>query len=75
MLIVIIYKKELLKWHQIKKMHLGGFLASLILGAGVGGIVYTITKVFNLKSSIWFIPFIFLPPIIGAIIYKLSNGK
>lgn len=57
------------------KFHFWGFFWSLIFGIILGGIVYTITKLLNLKSWIWFIPFIFLPPIIGAIIYALSNGK
>lgn len=57
------------------KFHIMGFLASLIFGLLLGGIVYVLTKAFNLKSKLWFIPFFFMPPIIGAIIYALSNKK
>lgn len=57
------------------KFNIIGFLLSLIFGLGLGAIVYTLTKMFNLKGWIWFIPFMFMPPVIGAVIYMLSNGK
>ncbi len=57
------------------KFHILGFLAALVCGLGLGAIVYTLTKLFNLESKIWFIPFFFMPPVIGAIIYALSNKK
>lgn len=57
------------------KFHFWGFLASLIFGCLLGAVVYTLTKLFNLKSWVWFIPFFFMPPVIGAIIYALSNKK
>ncbi|EGZ31268.1 hypothetical protein [Malacoplasma iowae] len=57
------------------KFHIIGFLCALIFGLLLGGIVYILTKTFNLKSRIWFIPFFFMPPVIGAIIYALSNKR
>jgi fructose-specific phosphotransferase system IIC component len=57
------------------KIHFWGVVGSLFLGLGLGLIVYLLTKIFNLSGWVWFIPFIFLPPFIGAIIYALSNGK
>lgn len=57
------------------KFHIVGFLLSLIFGLGLGAIVYTLTKMFNLKSKIWFVLFVFIPPVIGAVIYALSNKK
>lgn len=57
------------------KVHLVGFLLSFIFGAGLGAIVYVVTKLFNLKGWVWFIPFFFLPPVIGAVIYATSNSK
>lgn len=57
------------------KFHIVGFLLSLLFGLGLGAIVYTLTKLLNLKSWVWFIPFFFMPPVIGAIIYALSNKK
>lgn len=57
------------------KIHLVGLLCSLIFGLGFGVIPYLLTKMFNLDGWFWFIPFAFLPPVIGAIIYALSNGK
>lgn len=57
------------------KFHILGFLCALIFGLGLGAITYTLTKLFNLKGWFWFIPFFFMPPVIGAIIYALSNKK
>lgn len=57
------------------KFHILGFLAALIFGGIIGVVPYLLTKMLNLKGWIWFIPFFFLPPVIGAIIYALSNGK
>ncbi len=57
------------------KIHFWGIVGSFIFGLGLGLIVYLCTKIFNLKGWIWFIPFFFCPPIIGAIIYAISNGK
>lgn len=57
------------------KIKLWGIVGSFVFGLGLGLIVYLLTKMFNLKGWIWFIPFIFLPPVIGAVIYALSNGK
>ncbi len=57
------------------KFHLGGFLCALIFGCLLGGIVYAVTKAFNLKSWVWYIPFVFMPPVIGGIVYALSNSK
>ncbi len=57
------------------KIHFWGIIGSLVFGLGLGLIVYLVTKIFNLKSWVWFIPFFFLPPVIGAVIYALSNCK
>ncbi len=58
------------------KFHLGGFLCALFGGCLLGGIVYILTKTFNLKSWLWYIPFgLFMPPVIGGIVYALSNCK
>lgn len=57
------------------KFHILGFLAALIFGFLLGGVVYVLTKMFNLEGWIWFIPFFFMPPVIGAVIYALSNKK
>lgn len=57
------------------KFHIVGFLLAFIFGLGLGAIVYVLTKLLNLKGWIWFIPFFFMPPVIGAIIYALSNMK
>lgn len=57
------------------RIHILGILASFIFGAGIGLITYLLTKIFNLKGWIWYIPFFFCPPFIGAIIYALSNKR
>ena len=57
------------------KITLAGVLASFILGLGLGGIVYLLTKTLNLKSNLWYILFMFLPPFIGFIIYWRSKAK
>lgn len=57
------------------KIHFWGIVGSLVFGLGLGLIVYLLTKIFNLEGWFWFIPFCICPPIIGAIIYALSNGK
>ncbi len=57
------------------KIHFWGLLASLVFGCIIGVIPYLCAKMFNLEGWFWFIPFFFCPPIIGAIIYGLSNGK
>ncbi len=55
------------------KFHIWGFLAALVFGGVIGIIPYLCSKMLNLKSKLWFIPFAFCPPIIGAIIYALSK--
>ncbi len=57
------------------KIHFWGLLASLVFGGIIGVIPYLVTKMCNLKGWVWFIPFFFCPPVIGAIIYALSNCK
>ncbi len=57
------------------EINVWGVLGSLFFGLGLGLIVYLLTKMLNLSGWVWFIPFFFLPPFIGAIIYALSNGK
>ena len=57
------------------KITFKGLLCSFIFGLVLGGFAYLIIKTLNLKSWIWFIPFFFLPPVIGAVIYGLSKAK
>ncbi len=57
------------------KFHFWGFLAALIFGLGLGAITYCITKMCNLKSKWWILLFAFMPPVIGFVIYVLSNSK
>ncbi|WP_033159858.1 hypothetical protein [Mycoplasmoides alvi] len=57
------------------KITFWGFMGALVLGVVVGLIPYLLIKIFNLKSWFWFIPFFFIPPVIGAIIYGLSKTK
>ncbi|MGL4342947.1 MAG: hypothetical protein ACRCRZ_00025 [Metamycoplasmataceae bacterium] len=64
-------KKELTN----NKITLVGFLCCLILGIGVGLIPYLLIKLLNLKSNLWYILFIFTPPVIGGIIYWRSKAR
>lgn len=57
------------------KITIVGTLCSFIFGAIIGGVVYLLIKIFDLKSFIWYIVFFFIPPVIGAIIYALSKTK
>ncbi|MGL5519946.1 MAG: hypothetical protein ACRDBR_00735 [Metamycoplasmataceae bacterium] len=52
-----------------------GLLCSFVFGLVIGGIVYLMIKIFNLKSWVWYILFAFLPPVIGIIIYATSKAK
>ncbi|WP_027124174.1 hypothetical protein [Mycoplasmoides pirum] len=57
------------------KITLVGLLCSFIFGLLIGGIVYIVIKALNLKNILWVIVFMFLPPVIGAIIFFLSRAK
>lgn len=57
------------------KITIVGLLSSFIFGLLIGGIVYLLIKMFNLKSKLWYILFAFTPPVIGFIIYWNSKAK
>jgi fructose-specific phosphotransferase system IIC component len=57
------------------KITLVGLLCSFIFGLVIGGVVYLLIKTFNLKSRLWYILFMFLPPVIGFVIYWRSKAK
>ncbi len=57
------------------KVTIIGLLSSFIFGLLIGGVVYLVIKMLNLKNILWVIPFMFFPPVIGAIIFMLSRAK
>ncbi|AAT27680.1 hypothetical protein [[Mycoplasma] mobile] len=52
-----------------------GILLTLILGYGIGLIVYFLVKIFDLKSIIWYIVFFFLTPFSGLFIYWFTKSN
>ncbi|MGL4951874.1 MAG: hypothetical protein ACRC4L_02715 [Mycoplasma sp.] len=56
------------------KFRLWVFLV-LLFTTVTGSLVYALTKMLNLSGWVWHIVFFCICPVIGNVIYAMSNGK